>query len=248
MAGNIAPIFTRVADNEGGTILTTAAADFNGQNVNNQLVYAADPTNGGFVQKLRFKALGTNVATTARIYINNGSNPRATTLAAVTGTPTGTPSGTGGTLAAGNYYAKIYAVDQYGGYTAASTESAAVAVTGLTGSIAWAWTAVTGAVKYEIQVAYGTAGAEMVRFSSTTNSFSQTAPGAINLEADTLLNNYFFGELLLPATSVAAGTATTSPDMEYPLNIAMNPGHNILVGLSATVAAGWSVTTIAGTY
>lgn len=248
MAANTQPIFSRLADNDGGTVLTTGAADFNGQNVNNLLVWAADKTNGGYIQKLRFKALGTNVTTTARIYINNGSNARATTLSAVSGTPTGTPSASGGTLASGNYYAKIYAVDQFGGYTAASTESAAVAVTGPTGSIAWSWTAVTGAVSYEVQVAYGASGAQQVRFSSNTNSYSQTAPGILGVEADALLNNYFFGELLLPATTVAAGTATTSPDMEYPMNIAMNPGHNILVGLSATVAAGWSVTAIAGEY
>jgi hypothetical protein len=248
MAANIAPIFSRYADNDGGSILTTGASDFNGQNVNNLLVWAADKTNGGFIQKLRFKALGTNVTSTARIYINNGSNPRITSLAAVTGTPTGTPSASGGTLMSGNYYAKIYAIDQWGGYTAASTESAAVVVTGPTGSIAWAWTAVTGAASYEIQVAYGAAGAQNVRFSSTTNSYSQTTAGTLGLESDTQLNNYFFGELLLPATTVVSNTATTSPDMEYPMNIAMNPGHNILVGLSVTVAAGWSVAAIAGMY
>lgn len=248
MPANIAPIFTRVADNEGGTILTTGAADFTGQNVNNLLVYAADKTNGSYVQRLRFKALGTNVATTARIYINNGSNPRATTLSAVTGTPTGTASASGGTLMSGNYYAKIYAIDQFGGYTAASAETAAVAVTGPTGQVTWNWTAVTGAASYEVQVAYGASGQQQVRFTSTTNSYVQTTCGVMGVESDVLYNNYLFGELLLPATSVAAGTATTSPDMEYPMNIAMNPGHNILVGLSVTVAAGWEVFTVAGIY
>jgi hypothetical protein len=248
MAANTTPIFSRYADNDGGTILTTGASDFNGQNVNNLLVWAADTTNGGYIQKLRFKALGTNVTTTARIYINNGSNPRATSLSAVSGTPTGTPSSSGGTLASGSYFAKIYAIDQYGGYTAASTETASVSVTGPTGSIAWAWTAVTGAVKYEIWVAYGTSGQQMVKFNSTTNSYTQTAPGTPNAESDVLLNNYFFGELLLPASTSVNNTASTSPDMEYPMNIAMNPGHNILVGLSVTVAAGWAVTAIAGVY
>ena len=37
------------------------------------LVFTADATNGGYIQRLRFKAGGTNVATVARIWINNGS-------------------------------------------------------------------------------------------------------------------------------------------------------------------------------
>ena len=38
----------------------------------NYLVFTAS-TNGGYVQRLRFRALGTNVATVARVFINNGS-------------------------------------------------------------------------------------------------------------------------------------------------------------------------------
>ncbi len=37
------------------------------------LAFAADATNGGYVQKIRFRSLGTNVATVARVWINNGS-------------------------------------------------------------------------------------------------------------------------------------------------------------------------------
>lgn len=37
------------------------------------LCFTADSTNGGYVQKIRFKSLGTNVATVARVWINNGS-------------------------------------------------------------------------------------------------------------------------------------------------------------------------------
>jgi hypothetical protein len=37
-------------------------------------VFTADATNGGYVQRIRFRAAGTNVATVARIFINNGSS------------------------------------------------------------------------------------------------------------------------------------------------------------------------------
>ena len=52
---------------------TTAAADYTGATAtNNKLVYTAG-ANGGYVQRLRFKALGTNTASVARVFINNGS-------------------------------------------------------------------------------------------------------------------------------------------------------------------------------
>jgi hypothetical protein len=243
---NNAPIYSRQADVDGSSVFTTAAADYTGQGANNSIIFKADTTNGGFVQRLRFKALGTNVATVARIYINNGFLRSATSLAAVVGTPTGTPSTTGGTLQAGNYFAKIYAVDQWGGTTAASTESAAVAVTGTTGSIAWAWAAVTGAVSYIITVGPVT-GQQITQFTSTTNSYSQTIPGSPGFEGDfTANNNYFYGEVTLPATTAIATASTV--DIDYPMNFPLMPGQNIVVGLGTTVAAGWVITTIAGSY
>jgi len=98
MAANTAPIFSRQGEIEGSAVLTTAAADYTGQGVNNTSVFVAG-TDGSFIQRLRFKALGTNTASVARIFLNNGSSPRATALSAVSGTPTGTPSSSGGTLA-----------------------------------------------------------------------------------------------------------------------------------------------------
>jgi hypothetical protein len=79
MAGNGDPIFTRVADvtKDGatgmGALVTAAANDYTGAGANNVLVFTADVTNGGFIQRIRAKAGGTNVATVARIFINNGS-------------------------------------------------------------------------------------------------------------------------------------------------------------------------------
>lgn len=80
MPGNNDPIYSRVGDvtNNGTTgmnqSITAAANDYTGVSANNSLVFTADATNGSFIQRLRFKAAGSNAsATVARIYINNGS-------------------------------------------------------------------------------------------------------------------------------------------------------------------------------
>jgi len=77
MAGNSTPIYSRVAAiglNGSATIGTTIVSDYNGTGTNNAIIFTADATNGGFVQRLRFKSLGTNAVSVARIYINNGSS------------------------------------------------------------------------------------------------------------------------------------------------------------------------------
>ena len=50
----------------------------------------------------------------------------------------------------------------------------------------------------------------------------------------------------LPATTASAVAATI--DVDYPMNLALPPGYHILVGLGTTVAAGWTVTAVAGKY
>lgn len=260
MAGNISPIFSKVGSIQGGAVLqTVTTADYTGIGTHNVFAFDADEVNGGFIQKLRFKAIGTNAVAVARIYINDGNlNLSSSHVTTVSGTPTGTPSTTGGTLLAGNYFARIQAIDQYGGIPSAgsiatmSTESASVAVTGTTGSIVWNWTAVTGAAKYRIFVGNITGG-QYAFFESTTNSYTQTAPfitdgtdlkvGSI---ADYFTNQMLIGELSLPATTASTTAATV--DIDYTLNLVLPPNHRILVGLGATVAAGWVVTGIGGSY
>jgi hypothetical protein len=73
MPANTQPIFSSLGDIEwGATVLTTqnTAKDGTGTVLN---VFTADATNGGFVQRIRFRAAGTNIATVARVFINNGS-------------------------------------------------------------------------------------------------------------------------------------------------------------------------------
>lgn len=79
MAANTAPIFSLLGDvsnNDGttfGAAITTATGDYTGASANHILVHTGDATNGSYVRRLRFQAIGTNVATVARIYLNNGS-------------------------------------------------------------------------------------------------------------------------------------------------------------------------------
>jgi hypothetical protein len=138
MPANNDPIYSKAGAIGQNTGITAAQNTYDGTGANDTLVFTADAANGGFVQRLRFKAKGTNVATVARIYINNGS--------------------TNGTAA----------------------------------------------------------------------------------------NNSFYGEISLPATTASATAAT--PDVDYAMNIALPLGYRIYVGLGTAVAAGWTVTTIAGAY
>lgn len=88
--------------------------------------------------------------------------------------PAGTPSATGGTIAASTTnYATIVALDALG--SVVGTQSAAVTTTGTTSSIAWAWTAVAGAINYQIWVSQ-TASVYGFYFTSTTTAYLQTLP------------------------------------------------------------------------
>src|SRR5262245_51311965 len=71
MAQNTSPIFVGVPNFGIGTNITSAntAMDGTGTVVG---VFTAG-ANGGYVRRLRIKALGTNVASVLRIFINNGS-------------------------------------------------------------------------------------------------------------------------------------------------------------------------------
>jgi hypothetical protein len=77
---NKTPIYSIGGDNsvDSSTTMaptfTTQAADYTGATAtHNKLVFTAG-ANGSFVQRLRFKAIGTNTASVARIFINNGSS------------------------------------------------------------------------------------------------------------------------------------------------------------------------------
>ena len=75
MAANNVPIFSKVGviNWSTTTLATVLAADYTGVGAHNVLAFTADATNGSFLRSLKLKAIGTNVATVARVYINNGS-------------------------------------------------------------------------------------------------------------------------------------------------------------------------------
>lgn len=83
MAANTAPIYsiagsvssdgTATSSSAMAPTFTTAAADYTGATAtHNKIVFTADATNGGYLGRLRFKAIGTNTASVARVFINNG--------------------------------------------------------------------------------------------------------------------------------------------------------------------------------
>lgn len=73
MPANNNPIYTLAPDIQWGTTAITAANTAKDGTGTVLTVFTANAVNGGFVQKIRFRAAGTNVATVARVFINNGA-------------------------------------------------------------------------------------------------------------------------------------------------------------------------------
>jgi hypothetical protein len=74
MPANVQPIYTKTPDIQWGASSITAAnttTDLTSGTI--YPIFTADTTNGGFVQRIRFRSLGTNVVTVGRVWINNGS-------------------------------------------------------------------------------------------------------------------------------------------------------------------------------
>jgi len=80
MPANVQPIYSKIADIQWATAIVQSAnttTDLTSGTI--YPVFTADTTNGGYVQRIRFRPLGSNAATVARVWINNGSD---TTVAA----------------------------------------------------------------------------------------------------------------------------------------------------------------------
>jgi len=74
MAANVQPIYSKVADIQWATATVQSAnttTDLTSGTI--YPIFTADTTNGGYVQRIRFRPLGSNAATVARVWINNGS-------------------------------------------------------------------------------------------------------------------------------------------------------------------------------
>jgi hypothetical protein len=74
MPANNQPIFTRTPDVQWTASAMTVAnttTDLTSGTI--YLAFSADSTNGGYVQRIRFRTLGSNTnATVARVWVNNG--------------------------------------------------------------------------------------------------------------------------------------------------------------------------------
>jgi hypothetical protein len=71
---NSLPIYTRIADVQWSVSANTANTTVDLTTGTSYQVFSADTTQGGYVQRIRFRTLGTNLAATvARVFINNGS-------------------------------------------------------------------------------------------------------------------------------------------------------------------------------
>lgn len=81
MPANNSPIFSSrgsLSTNDGtgmAQAVLSAANDYTGAGANNFLVWTATAANGGFLQRVRMKSTGTNVASAIRFFFNNGSTP-----------------------------------------------------------------------------------------------------------------------------------------------------------------------------
>ena len=156
MSGNIDPIYSRQGDLSRDSVkafsqpLLNAPNEYSGTALGNVVLATADPVNGSFVQRLRLKALGSNVASVLRLFVNNGLSPGLSLLAPVA--PTGTPSSSGGFIPTSTtYFGCVAARDAYGGWAATvGAASTAQSTTGPSASISWAITPVTGAVEYRL--------------------------------------------------------------------------------------------------
>jgi len=271
MAGNQSPIFSRVGDVQGSVLMLnpvgTTGAGYTGLDANTYSIYSADPTNGGFVQRIRLKSNNTNPANVVRFWMCNANGDYATTTTAPQ-TPTATISATSGTMTPGTYYMKVQALDAYGQPGSFSSEiSNTVPSTG--NNIVWGWSApatvTQGVSGYRLAIGVAANQEQFVIANVTGTSYTQNTTfftgqlgnqvgqftGYIGNSSATfttslLLNTTLIGEVSIPAFTASATAATA--DVDYPLNIAVPPGYRIIAGLGTTTANGIFATAIAGKY
>lgn len=83
MAGNVSPIYSKIGKITVGVGTTNILGKASYRTSSylgttstaiEPVIFTADATNGSFVERIRFKALGTNVVSVARVWINNGSD------------------------------------------------------------------------------------------------------------------------------------------------------------------------------
>lgn len=80
MAANTSQIFSRVADIQWGTLPSGVAnTTMDGTGGTITLIFTADATNGGRIERVQAIHMGTNVAGAIRFWLNNGSTTATAT-------------------------------------------------------------------------------------------------------------------------------------------------------------------------
>lgn len=80
MAANTAPIFSSLGDVQYTSAMTVANTTKDLTSGTIFLAFTADTINGGFVQRIRFRPLGTNAnASVGRVWVNNGGSTATST-------------------------------------------------------------------------------------------------------------------------------------------------------------------------
>jgi hypothetical protein len=267
MAGNQNPIYSRVGQIHGPTILNNPVAatgtGYTGADANTYTIFVADDTNGGYIQRIRIKANGTNPANVMRFWICEPGGQLTSTASAPT-TPTATISASAGTMTPGTYFMKVQAIDAMGQPGTFSTEiSNTVPSTG--NNIVWGWTASANAASYRLAIGTAANQEQFVISNVTSTSYTQntsswqgilgnqigTFAGPIGnssviYSTDLTLNTSLFGEVSIPSTTASATAATA--EIEYPMKFALPPGYRIVAGIGTTTANGYIVTAIGGKY
>ncbi|MDR3502861.1 MAG: hypothetical protein P4L79_09785 [Legionella sp.] len=273
MSGNISPIFSRVGDIQGSVLLqnpvNTTGTGYTGADANTVEIYSSDAVNGGFVQRIRIKAMQTQPANVVRFWLAQPYGHLTTTTTAPQ-TPTATISTSAGTMTPGLYYMKVQAIDALGQPGAFSTEiSNTVPASG--NNIVWGWsTPATGPAAQGIsnyRLAIGMASGQeqfiiantgpVLNYTQNTSfwtglsgnqvgSFQLTGNTTASFTTSLTLNTTLIGEISIPAITLSASAATA--DFDYPINIAVPPGYRIIAGLGTVSANGLFCTAIAGKY
>ena len=152
--------------------------------------------------------------------------------------PTGVGSTSGGTIAAGTYYAKVVSLDALGSVVGA--ESTSVTTTGTTSSIAWSWAGVVGASSYQLWVGTS-AGGESTYFTSGTNSYTQTTTTGT---AGTIPSTNTTGALKI--NNAGASTSSTTGALVVTGGIGVN-GNTYFGGTVNIAGAAYAPTATNGT-
>lgn len=223
MNPNTLPVFSKYGVISWCAPILSAAADYTCNSPNNAVIFDAG-NQGGFVASIRAKALGTNVASVARFYINNGLSPQQI-ITGTTGAPTGTASASGGTIHTCSMYAKIVPIGEGGDVGAIGTESSAVAVTGPTGSILWAWTRLASntIVAHRLHAGTATNGQSefyMIPKSTVTGSISGTtltvtvkvSVPSLAISPPLVIGSVLSGTGVTADTAIIAQLTSTEPD------------------------------------